>query len=95
MTDKEYTDLYSTEWKKVVNYIAKLLGRDYQKDAEDCAQDVFLQMWNKRERITQPNTYLYTAAKNEAIRLKELSQREELIGDNRQMERLLNIQAGR
>lgn len=96
MTEKEYTDLYTSEWKRVVNYISRILGKDYAKDAEDCAQDVFLGIWKKIERVNTPaHNYLYECAKNEATKLKELSQREELIGDNTKLERLLDIQAGR
>lgn len=80
MTEAEYTKLYTEEWGKLTSLCKRLLGRDYAKDAEDCAQEVFLTLWRKKDRVLNPGEYIYSAAHKQAAKLKELGQRYDVWG---------------
>jgi DNA-directed RNA polymerase specialized sigma24 family protein len=87
MTEKEYAELYQAEYSKVVRLMARLLGSNYNKDAEDCAQDTFIELYKRKDSIDNPMAYLYKSAQNNAIKLKELAFKEDLIGDWHEVER--------
>jgi RNA polymerase sigma factor (sigma-70 family) len=61
-SDKEYEELYKTYFKKFFNY-----GRKFTKDVyliEDSIQEVFLDIWNKRQRsveINSLNSYYFSS----------------------------------
>lgn len=91
MTDKEYNQLYTSHWAKTVNLCKKLLGRDYERDAEDCAQEAFLAAWKKRDKITTPaEQWINEAARLECLKLKELGQRYDQWGMPNNMESIVN-----
>jgi len=90
MTDAEYTELYKSEWGKLVNYIKQKLGREYRQDAEDCAQEVFTTLWKKRDSVENPKEYIYSGANKAAAKLKELSQPYETWGTAMDMRELID-----
>jgi RNA polymerase sigma factor (sigma-70 family) len=61
-SSKEYEELYKTYFKKFFNY-----GRKFTKDIyliEDSIQEVFLDIWNKRQRsveIESLNSYFFSS----------------------------------
>lgn len=59
-----YIALYSKYWAQTYNHIYKRL-KDHNQ-AEDITQDIFLQLWAKREHkeIENLSAYLYGAARN-------------------------------
>ena len=90
MTDKEYDQLYESHWAKAVNLCKKLLGKDYDRDAEDCAQEVFMAAWKKRDKITSPaEQWINEAIRLQCLKLKELSKRYDQWGMPIDMERIM------
>jgi RNA polymerase sigma-70 factor (family 1) len=69
--DLAYRQLYNNYWAQTYNNIYKRL-KDHDK-AEDITQDIFLQLWIKREEVAIENVgaYLYTAARNSVFRSME------------------------
>lgn len=66
-----YRQLYNSYWAQTYNNIYKRL-KDHDK-AEDITQDIFLQLWVKREVVNIENmgAYLFTAARNSVFRAME------------------------
>jgi len=64
-----YRALYQKYWEQTYNNIYKRL-KD-QQQAEDLTQDVFMQLWLKREETNIDNlpAYLYVAARNSVYKL--------------------------
>lgn len=60
--DNDYENLYKTYFKKFFNY-----GRKFTQDVhmvEDAIQEVFLDIWNKRQKaveIQSPNSYYFSS----------------------------------
>jgi RNA polymerase sigma-70 factor (family 1) len=59
--------LYDRYWNKIYGYTIGKVGN--QDTAEDIVQDIFIELWNRREdiMIERLEPYLYTAAKNQII----------------------------
>jgi DNA-directed RNA polymerase specialized sigma24 family protein len=72
-TSDEYEELYKYYFKKFFNY-----GRKFTHDVyliEDTIQEVFLDIWNKRDRsieIASPNSYYFSSFRY--ILIKKLKQ---------------------
>lgn len=68
-----YRQLYNNHWAQTYNNIYKRL-KDHDK-AEDITQDIFLQLWIKREVVNIENVagYLFIAARNCVFRSMEQS----------------------
>ena len=91
MTEHEYSALYEQERAKLVKYCAKLLGKDFREDAEDCAQEVLKSLWEKRDTVKKPIEYIYSAANKQAAKLRELGQPYDLCGTTEQTLRQAGI----
>jgi RNA polymerase sigma-70 factor (family 1) len=59
--------LYDRYWGKIYDYTFGKVGN--QDTAEDIVQDIFIDLWNRRERlmIGRLESYLYMSAKNQII----------------------------
>ncbi|WP_276482960.1 RNA polymerase sigma factor [Paraflavitalea pollutisoli] len=72
-----YRTLYVHYYKKLYNY-----GRKFTTDhvlIEDSIQDIFLDYWNKQDRIDQPaalNSFLFTAFRYSLFRKMQRAQRQ-------------------
>lgn len=87
MTESEYTELYTATWKKTVNLCKKLLGTEYIADAEDCAQEAFIELWKKREAVTVPaEKWVNETARRKCLQVRELGQRYDQWGMPLEME---------
>ncbi|CAG5006156.1 ECF RNA polymerase sigma factor SigW [Dyadobacter sp. CECT 9275] len=67
--------IYEKYWEKLYNAAYKRLNdEDY---AKDITQDIFLQLWQRREelQIEHLQTYLYTAVRNNVFKYLEKEQR--------------------
>jgi RNA polymerase sigma-70 factor (ECF subfamily) len=85
-SEKTYKKLFETYYNPLCNFAYKLLG-DKAK-AEDVVQDVFVQMWEKRNRLNinkSIQAYLFQATKNKVI---EWVRKEKLFLEYEQSERL-------
>ena len=78
---KAYEELFSRYWAKTVKYLACLL-----KDgaaAEDLAQNVFVKIWNTRDRLAEVkslDSWVFTIAHNQACdHLRRTVQTESLL----------------
>ncbi|WP_285058368.1 RNA polymerase sigma factor [Pedobacter ginsengisoli] len=68
---RAYRVLYSKYWEQTYNNVYKRLRNHDQ--SEDITQDIFLQLWLKREEVAIVNlgAYLYIAARNSVFRSME------------------------
>lgn len=60
-----YNQLFTRYYARLCQYVYSLL--ENKEDAEDVVQDLFLNLWNNRQKIdvrTNGTGYLYTMAKN-------------------------------
>lgn len=91
MTDFEYTQIYQSERKGILALVKAILGRDYARDAEDVVQDVFKDLWKKRDSIAKPLEWIKSAARHEAVRVRELGQRYDQWGMPIELERIAGV----
>ncbi len=62
---KEFDRLYASYYPKVKSFLVGMLGND--DDAEDLAQDVFVNLWNGRKSLSDVhnlNAYVYQTVKH-------------------------------
>ena len=64
MTESGYTELYTKEWGRAVNYALCILGKWAREDAEEVVQGSFLRVWKKKDSIDKPRQYLYETVKH-------------------------------
>ena len=86
MTEIEYSELYTKEWGKAVNYALQILGKWAREDAEEVVQDTFVDMLKRKDKISKPIQYLYNAVRHEACKVKELSRTTDILSDNELLE---------
>lgn len=65
-----YRLLYSLYWHKVRSFVLKMTGEDWL--AEEISQNVFVKIWNNRNRLNSESSdslsgYIFTIARNEVI----------------------------
>ena len=85
-SEKTYRALFETYYNPLCNFAYRML-KDRDK-AEDVVQDVFLQIWEKRSRITIDSSlqsYLFQATRNKVI---EWIRKEKLFLEYEQSERI-------
>jgi DNA-directed RNA polymerase specialized sigma24 family protein len=80
MTEQEYTNTYTDQYKQMLAFAKSILGKEYASDAEDVVQDVFLDLWRKRDTVLKPIEWVKEAIKHEAYKVRELGQRYDLWG---------------
>lgn len=71
LDDKEIlSQLFKTEYRKIVSVLCKLFGLTYIQQAEDIVNDTFLlasESWNSKGLPDNPSAWLYKVAKNKTI----------------------------
>jgi len=75
-----FRQLFDTYQKRIYSYAYKVTGS--QEVTEDILQDVFLQIWTMRQKLTgieNFNAYLHRAAHNAAYKSLEKVAKEELV----------------
>jgi RNA polymerase sigma factor (sigma-70 family) len=88
---KTVIDFFSTERKKMINFVRKRLNDESYRDAEDIVQDVMVRIFDSADLnipIEKLSAYVYTAIRNKIIdtmrsrrnqlSLDEISEQEEL-----------------
>ncbi|SFT37136.1 Sigma-70 region 2 [Algoriphagus locisalis] len=77
--EKSFSKLYEKFWNAAVELVIKLV-KD-REEAENIAQDVFIQLWEKRDnlhKIDDVQNFLFICLRNKAFdRLKELKKTEQ------------------
>lgn len=72
---KSIEALYQSYWEMLFQYVIRVLQDE--DDAGDVVQEVFITLWeqrNKLEHIDNPKAYLFTMARNRALRFIALHQ---------------------
>ncbi len=76
-----FTEIFHKYNSRIYPFVLKMINSDYQ--AEEIVQEVFLNLWNKRENlrdIRSPQAYIFTMATNRTLnQMKRISNESRLI----------------
>ncbi|MDD2953243.1 MAG: RNA polymerase sigma-70 factor [Parabacteroides sp.] len=91
---KAFDQLFISYYPKLKMFLKGFLPTE--AEAEDLAQDVFVKLWNYRERLSQVeniNSYLYRMAKNTLYTYLEHSFSRDLIDDMKDASEVLSAES--
>ncbi len=78
---RAFDSLYDKYWRQVFNHAYKRLGNE--SDAQDIAQDVFVQLWSRGSQTVIENlpAYLYIAVRNGVFKYLEKEKKYDSLSD--------------